>query len=234
MKQKGPLTCTDEANEATREDRKMTTLKAQEGFARLASALIVLAAIVLTFDGTVRFAHAHGALGWRGAAIAGMNDLAVLVGILWPRRPLQALAGLCAGFTIWANVDHAAPGPGGLAVALIPPLLAILMVAALERVAHGSAVGQGGSPVGRPKTHEAHFGGSIRPSGSVSLKVVGRDGSLRDPWVEREPLHLVAQAQEWDADSIARLAKDGMSTAEIVAHTGVPKSTVNRWKKQVA
>jgi hypothetical protein len=124
----------------TREDTARTAdrrggvdvLKAQKGFARLAVAFIVAGSMVLTYDGTMRFAQAHGALGWRGAVIALMNDLAVLVGILWPEKPFQALAALCSILTIWANVDHAGPGPAGVVVALVPPTLAILMVIALE------------------------------------------------------------------------------------------------------
>lgn len=110
----------------------MNVLKAQHHFARLAVAAIVAAALILTYEGTVRFAQDHGALGWRGWVIAAMNDLAVLVGILWPERPLQAIAALCSGLTIWANVDHAGDGFAGKVIALVPPVLAILLVMALE------------------------------------------------------------------------------------------------------
>lgn len=131
--------------------RRDDVLRVQQGFARAAVAFIVASALALTYDGTMTFSQEHGALGWRGAVIAGMNDLAVLVGILWPERPLQALAALCAGFTIWANVDHAKVGAAGLAVALIPPLLAILMVAALEYVLKTEG---GPEPVPVPKAIE--------------------------------------------------------------------------------
>lgn len=121
----------------------MSTIQTlQRDFARVAVAAIVTAAMVLTFEGTMRFTQAHGALGWRGAAIAGMNDLAVLVGILWPQKPLQALAGLCSIFTIWANLAHASSGAAGVAVALVPPVLAIAMVAALEYEVHRIKVTQ--------------------------------------------------------------------------------------------
>ena len=112
--------------------RRMTIHQAQEGFTRIAAGVIVLAALIYTYDGTMTFCQAHGALGWRGAMIAGMNDLTVLVGVLWPERPLQVLAGLCAVFTIWANLSHAEHTAAGYAVAAIAPALAVLLVGALE------------------------------------------------------------------------------------------------------
>jgi hypothetical protein len=181
---------------------EMRVLKAQEGFARLASGAIVLAALVLTYEGTMRFCQRHGALGWRGALIAGMNDLAVLVGILWPQRLLQGIAALCSVFTIWANLDHAAAGPAGLAVALIPPALAIMMVAALEQVIRRVEA----EPVAEPVSQEAD---SPEPVAT-----------------QPESLHLV----EWTPESVRTLA-ESMTTAQIVSHTGLSKSTVNRYKK---
>lgn len=108
--------------------------RAQKAFARVVSVAIAGAAMVLTYAGTAEFCHQHGAPGWRGYTIAAMNDAAVLVGIAWPARPLQALAGLCAGLTVWANLAHAGPGWEGGLVALTPPFLAILMIGALELV----------------------------------------------------------------------------------------------------
>jgi hypothetical protein len=110
------------------------TAQAQRAFTRLSVALIVGSALVITYVGTMSFCQAHGAPGWRGSVIAAMNDLAVLVGVLWPERPFQVIAGFCASFTIWANVAHAAAGPAGITVALIPPFLAIALVGALELV----------------------------------------------------------------------------------------------------
>ena len=109
-------------------------MRYQQPLAHAASIAVVLTAIVLTFSGTVAFCEAHGAPGWRGWATAAITDVTVLVGLLWPRWPLQALSLLAASFTMLANLGHAAPGPAGAAVALIPPVAAILLVAALEYV----------------------------------------------------------------------------------------------------
>lgn len=233
-------------------------LKGQQVFARAASAFIVASALALTYDGTMTFAQAHGALGWRGALIAAMNDLAVIVGILWPEKPLQALAGLCAGLTIWANLSLASAGPAGIVIALVPPGLAILMVSALESVIRradrepvsqaasqaepiGEPVSQPGEPVSQDEPtyepHPAHFSGSIGPIGTVSLKVVGIDGSVRDPWVsepEREPLHSVPEP--WTKDRVLAwfAADSSRTTAQAVALTGVSKPTINRWKAERA
>jgi hypothetical protein len=106
----------------------------QQPIAQIAAVAIVAAAIVLTFSGTVEFCERHGAAGWRGVSTAAITDVTVLIGILWPRRPLQGLAALAAIFTMLANLGHASPGLSGVAVALIPPVGAILMVGALEYV----------------------------------------------------------------------------------------------------
>jgi hypothetical protein len=202
----------------------MTILKAQQGFARVAVAFIVGAALVLTYDGTMRFAQAHGALGWRGAVIAAMNDLAVLVGILWPEKPLQALAALCSALTIWGNLDHAQPTVGGYTIALVPPLLAILMVAALEYlVRHPALEIVAEAPVGQVTHTEPE---------PVPVEVP--EIPVEVPETEPVPVHRVDGTDEtpWDRERVmAWLSENpGITLKEAQAHTGIPKSTIGRWK----
>lgn len=136
----------------------------QKTAAQVAAVAIVGAAVVLTYAGTAQFCHAHGAPGWRGYTIAAMNDVAVLVGIVWPERALQALAVGCALFTGWANFAHAEPGWAGGTVALMPPVLAFLMIAALESVVRSTRtpdIGQA-TPDIRPDT-QGDTGADIAP-----------------------------------------------------------------------
>ena len=202
----------------------MKVLTVQKGFTRVALAFIVGAALVLTYDGTMKFAQAHGAHGWRGAVIAAMNDLAVLVGILWPARPLQGIAVLCSGLTVWANVDHAGQGPGGLTVALVPPVLAILMVSALEYLVR--------HPVREPVVSQPEPVAAHEPiSEPVDEPPVSREPTHEPP---REPVSRTSEPT-WDRESVLRLiAEEGLSTAEAVIRTGTSKATINRWKREAA
>lgn len=194
----------------------MTTIQTlQRDFARVAVAAIVATAMVLTFEGTMRFTQAHGALGWRGALIAGMNDLAVLVGILWPQRPLQALAALCSVFTIWANLAHAASGAAGVAVALVPPVLAIAMVAALEYEVHRQPVTQP-DPAPEPVTQEV-----TQPDPPVVTEEVTDPPLTQDD----DPADYVTPADR--ALWVKRQERE-VSLSEIMATWGVSKSTAQR------
>lgn len=224
----------------------------QRAVAQVVAVLIAVAALVLTYVGTATFCHDHGAPGWRGYTIAAMNDLIVLTGLVWPERPLQALAGLCAAFTVWANLAHAAEGLSGLIVALIPPALAILLVWALEVVAHKPhAETVSREPVAEPMSHEPEP--QLEPEDEPFRELVERlvepepnaDVSLfvdqyGNAQYQREPLHLVDDPTTepeggWTQEIVAqRIKAHGWTTAQAVEYTGKSKATINRWKREAA
>lgn len=234
----------------------------QQRFAHLTSVLIVVAALVLTYMGTAKFCHQHGAPGWQGYTIAAMNDLLVLLAIVWPERPIQALGGLCATFTIWANQSHAAEGFSGLIVALIPPALGILVVAALEKVAHDLRARQlteltsqaEDEPVSREPVSQDEPGPSREPSPVSQLPSESEAQTELAQWEAElaqrisepephEPLHLVGgefdptaePAGGWtQAIILSRIDQFGWTTAQAVEYTGKGKATINRWKRERA
>lgn len=230
--------------------KKIDLLKVQRGTAKVVSVAVVVAALVLTYMGTALFCREHGAPGWRGYTIAGINDLVVLLGIVWPERPIQGVAGFCAAFTIWANVSHAGAGFSGLVVSFIGPGLAIGLITALEMVARGS---HAATQIAEPVESESAQSEPVSQAGPEPLSRSERESM--DEYVEfverlNEPNpvrpRLVAAASVPDeaelveapeggwtkVNLLARMAEEGWTTAQAVRYTGKPKATINRWKAQ--
>jgi hypothetical protein len=227
MKQKGSLTSGNEGDEAMGKSPKMLWVR------RLLTASLTGIAFWNSYEHTVAWFRGNGqeAAAWALALIPEVGVFLVILSLALDHltRPQKWVLGSVAlgsvSVTLTANLAGAGPGLFGVAAALVAPLFAIAGFA-LEMLGE-SAVSQRESkaaqPVSRPAQVMAH-GGSMSPTGSLALKVVSRDGSLRDPYES-------AEQDAWTRESVQRLSEsEGLSTAQIVSRTGLSKATVNRWK----
>lgn len=227
MKQKGPLTSTFEGDEAMAGTPKMLYVR------RLLTISLTAIAFWNSYEHTRDWFVSNGqeTAAWALALIPEGGVFLVILSLALDHltRPQKWVLGFVAlgsvSVTLTGNLVGAGPGLMGAAAALVAPLFAIAGFA-LELLGESAPSQQ----VSRPAQAMTH-GGSCAPVGSLALKVVAQDGSLRDPYEpvaahepEREPV-------TWTPESVKRLsAEEGLSTAQIVSRTGLSKATVNRWK----
>jgi hypothetical protein len=224
MKQKGPLTSGNEAIEGTRMNPKMLWAR------RLLTFSLTAIAFWNSYEHTRIWFVSNGqeTAAWALALIPEGGVFLVLLSLALDhltRAQKWILGSVALGsvsVTLTGNLAGAGPGLMGAAAALVAPLFAIAGFG-LELLGEPSPAQQV-SRAAQAMTHS----GSCEPVGTLGLKVVSRDGSLRDPWAAHEPEH---EPVSWTPESVKALAADeGLSTAQIVSRTGLSKATVNRWK----